>query len=595
MLARTNPQAEKKQQGISFILVDMKTPGVTVRPIQLIDGGHEVNEVFFDEVKVPAENLVGQENRGWDYAKFLLTNERMGIARIGITRQRLRRIVELAKLERYGDGKLLDQSWFREKLAAVEIELKALEITQLRVIAEARKRGAHGAPDPNSSILKIKGSELQQATTELMMDVVGPYVAPFPNSLDDEDQTNEPPIGPDYAAAAGPDLFQLAKSLDLWRIERNPAQHHRQSHSWFLTNILLTNNASKDSPPKVMDFDLTDDQRLLKDSIDKLLAPHYGDFAKRKSYQTQPNGFDPAIWQEYAEAGILGLPFPEAQGGFGGGAIETMIVMEALGTSLALEPYLTSTLLCGDIIQHAATKPSSRKPAPRSSPRAAKSWPSRRPNPAPATICTMSASPPAQDGEDYLLEGEKSVVLGGGAADAFIVSARTSGNRRDPHGITLFLVDANTPGISRRAYPTQDGTWAAEISFAQARVPATHILGTLGEGLPLLTHGVDIAIAGLCAEAVGAMDALIKLTVDYLKTRKQFGVAIGSFQALQHRTVDMLVMLEQARSMAIYAALSPPSPTPPPATPPSPPPRYRSAAAPASSASRPPSCMAASA
>ncbi len=211
VLARTNPQAEKKQQGISFILVDMKTPGVTVRPIQLIDGGREVNEVWFDEVKVPAENLVGQENRGWDYAKFLLGNERMGIARIGISKQRIRRIKELATLERYGDTQLLDQPWFREKLANVEIELKALEITQLRVVAEARKRGKHGVPDPNSSILKIKGSELQQATTELMMDVVGPYVVPFAESMDDEDRSNEPPIGPDYAASAAPSYFNNRK------------------------------------------------------------------------------------------------------------------------------------------------------------------------------------------------------------------------------------------------------------------------------------------------------------------------------------------------------------------------------------------------
>jgi pimeloyl-CoA dehydrogenase large subunit len=211
VLARTNPQAEKKQQGISFILVDMKTPGVTVRPIQLIDGGREVNEVWFDEVKVPAENLVGEENRGWDYAKFLLGNERMGIARIGISKQRIRRIKELATLERYGDTQLLDQPWFREKLANVEIELKALEITQLRVVAEARKRGKHGVPDPNSSILKIKGSELQQATTELMMDVVGPYVVPFPESMDDEDRGNQPPIGPDYAASAAPSYFNNRK------------------------------------------------------------------------------------------------------------------------------------------------------------------------------------------------------------------------------------------------------------------------------------------------------------------------------------------------------------------------------------------------
>ncbi|HQT38203.1 MAG TPA: acyl-CoA dehydrogenase family protein, partial [Acidocella sp.] len=178
---------------------------------QLIDGGREVNEVWFDEVKVPAENLVGQENRGWDYAKYLLTNERMGIARIGVSKQRIRRIKELAKIERYGDTQLLDQPWFREKLVSVEIELKALEITQLRVLAEARKRGKHGEVDPNSSILKIKGSELQQVTTELMMDVMGPYVLPFAASMDDEDRTNEPPIGPDYAASAGPTYFNSRK------------------------------------------------------------------------------------------------------------------------------------------------------------------------------------------------------------------------------------------------------------------------------------------------------------------------------------------------------------------------------------------------
>jgi pimeloyl-CoA dehydrogenase small subunit len=310
-----------------------------------------------------------------------------------------------------------------------------------------------------------------------------------------------------------------------------------------------------------MDFDLTSDQLLLKDSIEKLLAPHYGDFGKRKTYQAQPNGFDPAIWREYAEAGILALPFPEAQGGFGGGAIERMIVMEAFGTSLALEPYLTSTLLCGEILRHSGNEAVIAETIPELA-EGRKILAFAQTEPGARYDLHDIALAARQDGADYILEGEKSVVIGGGAADAFIVSARTAGNRRDKDGITLFLVDAKTPGISHRAYPTQDGSWAAEISFAQARVPASRILGALGEGLPLLTRGVDTAIAGLCAEAVGAMDALIKLTVGYLKTRKQFGVAISSFQALQHRTVDMLVMLEQARSMAIYAALSDDAPEP---------------------------------
>jgi pimeloyl-CoA dehydrogenase large subunit len=207
-LVRTDTAA-KKQEGISFLLIDMTSPGITVRPIQTIDGGHEVNEVWFDEVRVPAENLVGQENKGWDYAKFLLGNERTGIARVGISKARLKRIRELAALERLGDAPLIENRAFREKLAGVEIELKALEITQLRVVAEERGR-ARGKPNPASSILKLKGSQLQQATTELLMDVVGPYVLPYVPEEEWEGR-NEPPVGPEYAAGAAPSYFNNRK------------------------------------------------------------------------------------------------------------------------------------------------------------------------------------------------------------------------------------------------------------------------------------------------------------------------------------------------------------------------------------------------
>ena len=204
VLARTNPQA-KKQEGISFFLVEMNRPGVTVRPIQTIDGGHEVNEVFFDDVRVPLDALVGVENKGWDYAKFLLTNERSGIARVGISKARLDRVRELAALQVYGAGPKMDDPFFRAKLAAVEVELKALEMTQMRVISNRR---SDGRPDPASSVLKIKGSEIQQATTELLMEVVGPYALPYE---DPEALTNEPPIGPDWAGPAAPNYFNYRK------------------------------------------------------------------------------------------------------------------------------------------------------------------------------------------------------------------------------------------------------------------------------------------------------------------------------------------------------------------------------------------------
>jgi pimeloyl-CoA dehydrogenase large subunit len=206
-LVRTDPAA-KKQEGISFLLIDMQTPGITVRPIQTIDGSAEVNEVFFDDVAVPVANLVGEENKGWDYAKFLLGNERAGIARVGVSKQRIRRIRELAALERVGDRPVIEDPRFREKLAAVEVELKALEMTQLRVVANERLR-QRGKPDPASSILKIKGSEIQQATTELLMDVVGPYAMPY--QPEQAEGWNEPSIGPEFAAAAAPTYFNWRK------------------------------------------------------------------------------------------------------------------------------------------------------------------------------------------------------------------------------------------------------------------------------------------------------------------------------------------------------------------------------------------------
>ncbi|MEC5291899.1 pimeloyl-CoA dehydrogenase large subunit [Aurantimonas sp. C2-6-R+9] len=207
-LVRTDPAAPKKQMGISFLLIDMTTPGVTVRPIQTIDGGHEVNEVFFDDVRVPVENLVGEENKGWDYAKFLLGHERVGIARVGASKERIRRLKEIAKLEFAGSVPVWENRRFREKVAAVEIELKALEMTQLRVLSAEAKR-AHGKPDPASSILKIKGSELQQATTELLMEAIGPYALPYEPSRDEG--RNEPPVGPDYAAPLAPGYFNYRK------------------------------------------------------------------------------------------------------------------------------------------------------------------------------------------------------------------------------------------------------------------------------------------------------------------------------------------------------------------------------------------------
>jgi alkylation response protein AidB-like acyl-CoA dehydrogenase len=207
MLVRTDPQARKQQEGISFLLIDMKTPGITVRPIVTMDGGAEVNEVFFDNVKVPAKNLVGEENKGWTYAKFLLGNERTGIARVGASKRELKKLKEIAQNEREGGRPLVANPRFREKIAALEVELMALEITNLRMIAAMR--GGKG-PGAESSILKIKGSDIQQKLTELAMEALGPYAMPFQREAL-EAGWNEEPIGPDYAATAAPHYFNYRK------------------------------------------------------------------------------------------------------------------------------------------------------------------------------------------------------------------------------------------------------------------------------------------------------------------------------------------------------------------------------------------------
>jgi pimeloyl-CoA dehydrogenase large subunit len=205
-LVRTDPAA-KRQQGISFLVFPMASKGVTVRPIQTIDGGHEVNEVFLDDVEVPGGNLIGEENKGWDYAKFLLGHERTGIARIGICKARVQRIKELAALEVVCERPLIEDVRFREKLAAVEVELKALEMTQLRVVAEERRRTT-GEPNPASSILKLKGSVIQQRLTELALEVVGPFALPLQPAGEGR---NEPSLESDYEARVAPDYFNFRK------------------------------------------------------------------------------------------------------------------------------------------------------------------------------------------------------------------------------------------------------------------------------------------------------------------------------------------------------------------------------------------------
>jgi pimeloyl-CoA dehydrogenase small subunit len=304
-----------------------------------------------------------------------------------------------------------------------------------------------------------------------------------------------------------------------------------------------------------MDFDLNDEQRQLKESVDRLLLDTYGDLNQRLAYLKQPRGYSGKLWQQYAELGLLGIPFAEEYGGLGQGLTETMIVAEAFGRALVVEPYFATVVLCGGALRHAGNKALLAELVPAIVQGNLTLALAHQERQARYDLADTATTARADGKGGYTLEGEKCVVLAGGSADQLIVTARASGGRRDRSGIGLFLVDAKANGITRRDYPTQDGFRAADIVLSAVRVAAEGVLATPDTGLQVLERVVDEAIAALAAESVGAMGALHELSVDYLKTRKQFGVPIGSFQVLQHKAVDMFTALEQARSMAYYATM----------------------------------------
>jgi pimeloyl-CoA dehydrogenase small subunit len=303
-----------------------------------------------------------------------------------------------------------------------------------------------------------------------------------------------------------------------------------------------------------MDFDLSEEQRLLKDSVEGLLADSY-DFDQRKKYAKEKGGWSKTVWNKLAEQGLLGLPFAEEDGGFGAGAVETSIVMEALGRALLLEPYLATVVLGGGFLRHggSAEQKAAHIPSIIDGSKTLAFAQIEKNSRYNLADVTTSAK---KKGAGWVIDGEKFVVLQGETADTLIVTARTKGGQRDRGGIGVFLVPANAKGVIIKGYPTQDGLRAADIRFEAVEVGSDAVIGDAEDGLPLIERVVDEARIAMCAEAIGAMDESLKSTVEYLKTRKQFGVAIGQFQTLQHRAADMFVALEQARSMSIFASMA---------------------------------------
>jgi alkylation response protein AidB-like acyl-CoA dehydrogenase len=302
-----------------------------------------------------------------------------------------------------------------------------------------------------------------------------------------------------------------------------------------------------------MDFSISEEQSMLADSVSKFIENDY-DFERRQKIAESDDGFSLELWQTYAELGWTAVPFAEDDGGLGGGPVELMLMMEQFGRGLLLEPFLANVVLAGGILRRSADpgqKSQWLTPLIEGNLQAALAFAEPQGRFNIADIRTTAKA----NGESFILNGNKICVLNGGGAEIIIIPARTSGEQADESGITLFAIPADSAGIGRRSYQTVDAQQAADITLTDVTAEAGAVLGKIGEGFNTLQDVVDEATLAVCAEAVGIMRAMHDKTVEYSKVRVQFGVPIGSFQALQHRMVEMLMACEQSQSLLMWAVM----------------------------------------
>ena len=301
-----------------------------------------------------------------------------------------------------------------------------------------------------------------------------------------------------------------------------------------------------------MDFDFTDEQILLAETVQRFVREHYS-FAARRAILDSPAGWSREMWQRLAALGLTALNVPERHGGLGGGPVETMLAMGALGAGLVLEPYLAGAVLAPALLAHVGDAAAAELLPDIASGERIVVLAHQEPH-VRGELSHVAVRAQAR-GDTYVLDGRKSVVAHGGAADVLLISARTAGSLRDEAGISLFRLDPRTAGVTCRTYRTLDGQHAADIELEQVTVPAGQLIGPAGAAFRPIEAAHEIALSALCAEAVGIMEAMNAATLEYTKNRRQFGQPIARFQVLQHRMVDMFMHAEQAKSMSYLAAI----------------------------------------
>tara|TARA_R110002096_G_scaffold402143_4_gene599352 strand:+ start:4771 stop:5901 length:1131 start_codon:yes stop_codon:yes gene_type:complete len=302
-----------------------------------------------------------------------------------------------------------------------------------------------------------------------------------------------------------------------------------------------------------MNLEFTEEMVMLQDSLNKFVQNEY-DFETRQKISREGIGYKEANWQSFADMGLLGVPFDEQYGGFGFGQTGLIVVMEAMGKGLMLEPYLASVVLGGQLVQLAGSETQKEQLLPQligGELKLAFAYVERQ---ARYNLSDVECRAESK-GEGFVLNGSKSVVFNAETADKIIVAARTSGDTISQQGLSLFIVDPTAEGVTARHYETYDGLRASEVNFDQVNLDADTLLGTLDQAYPVIESVIDSAAAAICAEGVGVVSQLRQKTVEYLQTRKQFNQPIGNFQVLQHRAVDMFMAEEQMRSLSYLAAI----------------------------------------
>lgn len=533
VLVRTDAGAARKQEGISVLLVDMNTPGLTVRPIRFINDSLFHSQLFFDEVKVPAENLVGAEGQGWTVAKSLLVIERLFIARVAECQAEIAATVEMAKGRGAGGASLMDDEVFARRHAELDIRARALQAAWWPAVRAAQAGQARMA---DASLLKLQGTELLQEVFSLQLEALGPQALPL-NPLGIEGQPNPDPLVP-----GEPENFPLHyfryRGITLGG-GASEVQREIISKALFSGEVSLHQSD---------DEGLDEEQAMLSDALHRLLADRY-DMETRHRVLRQQNGFDPALWSALAELGALALRVPEAQGGFGKPVADLLPVAQALGGSLVLEPYVWSTVIVQQLLADAATPSAGRSLQRLASgdATAALAWQEDGARHEPLHV-QATATRSTEGG--WRLQGSKRFVMGGDRAEFFIVSAMVP-----DEGLALFVLPAQASGLKARGYLTHDGRGAADLQLDSVQLAPEALLANAPQATEMLEQALQLGTLAQCAENVGAMRKALAITIDYLRTREQFGKPLATHQALQHRMVDHYGAWSSARHLVRAAAV----------------------------------------